>query len=150
MHAAYKKLRQLYAQGSLALLPVEEDMSADERDEIIIRLDEAYKRLTGYLGGQGKSPAHLGDEDLSDIGVEVLDGHGLKKVRNHLGVGLGEIELKTRIASRYLEALEEHRFDVLPEDVFVQGYVGAYAKSLGLDRVRAVRDFMSALKAARE
>ena len=59
MHAAYKKLRQLYTQGSLALSPVEEDISAQERDEIVIRLDEAYKRLTGYLGGKGKgkSPA---------------------------------------------------------------------------------------------
>ena len=148
IRAAYKRLKELYSRGSLATMPVEEEMSKDKQEELLARIDVAYERLVTHIegeGGLGSDALRLDAEGLKKAGIESLHGKGLKQVREMMGVGLGEIEMKTRIASRYLTAIEEHDFEKLPEEVFVQGYVSGYAKAMGLDHKRAVKDFLSAL-----
>ena len=148
VRAAYRRLKKLYEKGSLATSPVEEDLSATEREELVARIEDAYASIVKYMegeGGPGLDAVSLDVEGLKKAGIERLDGMGLKQVRELLGVGLGEVEMKTRVTSRYLVAIEEHKFSVLPEEVYVQGYVSGYAKALGLDPVRAVKDFLSAL-----
>ena len=148
VRAAYRRLKELYVKGSLATSPVEEDLSENEREELIASIEEAYASIVKYMegeGGPGPDSVNFDGPGLKKAGIERLDGIGLKQVRELLGVGLGEVEMKTRITSRYLVAIEEHNFSILPEDVFVQGYVSGYAKALGLDHARAVKDFLSAL-----
>lgn len=48
-------------------------------------------------------------------------------------VSLEEITLATRIAARYLDALENEEWDKLPGGVFNRGFVRAIANYLGLD-----------------
>jgi cytoskeleton protein RodZ len=48
---------------------------------------------------------------------------------------------KTRVHTRYLTALEENDWSVLPTRVFAIGYVRAYAAALGLDEQLAVERF---------
>lgn len=48
-------------------------------------------------------------------------------------VSLQEITAATRIAARYLEALENEQWDKLPGGVFNRGFVRAIARYLGLD-----------------
>ena len=148
VRASYRRLKDLYVKGSLATSPVEEDLSDTEREELIASIEAAYTSIVKYMegeGGSGLGSMSFDDEGLEKAGIERLDGRGLKLVRELLGVGLGEVEMKTRITSRYLLAIEDHNFSVLPEEVFVQGYVSGYAKALGLDHKRAIRDFLSAL-----
>ena len=148
VRAAYKRLKELYAKGSLATVPVEDDLSQVKREELLSQIEDAYKKIVARMageGGPGLDAMRYDEEGLSKAGIERLDGRGLKQARELMGVGLGEIEMKTRVTSRYLIAIEEHNFSVLPEDVFVQGYVAEYARAMGLDHERAVRDFLSAL-----
>ena len=149
VRASYRRLKELYEKGSLATSPVEEDLSDSEREELVARIEDAYASIVKYMeGGSGPvlDAVSLDVEGLKKAGIERLDGIGLKQVRELLGVGLGEVEMKTRVTSRYLVAIEEHDFSTLPEDVFVQGYVSGYARALGLDHARAVRDFMEAFR----
>ncbi len=149
VRAAYKRLKELYAKGSLATVPVEDDLSQEKHEELLAQIEDAYKKIVARMegeGGPGLDTIRLDEEGLRKAGIERLDGRGLKQVREMMGVGLGEIEMKTRVTSRYLIAIEEHNFSVLPEDVFVQGYVSGYARAMGLDHERAVRDFLEAIR----
>jgi cytoskeleton protein RodZ len=60
-------------------------------------------------------------------------GEHLKRERELRGVTLDEISAATRIATRFLEAIENEQWERLPGGVFNRGFVRAVARYLGLD-----------------
>jgi hypothetical protein len=60
-------------------------------------------------------------------------GSSLRQARQHRGLELSDVERDTRIRAKYLGALEEDRFDVLPGAAYVRGFMRTYAEYLGLD-----------------
>jgi hypothetical protein len=68
-------------------------------------------------------------------------GSNLREARERQKVGLPEIERATHIRSRYLAALEEERFDVLPGLAYTKGFLRTYADYLGLDGQRFVDEY---------
>ncbi len=68
-------------------------------------------------------------------------GAGLRAARKASGRSLAELSTATRVHARYLTALEENDWSVLPTRVFAIGYVRAYAAALGLDEQLAVERF---------
>jgi cytoskeleton protein RodZ len=71
-------------------------------------------------------------------------GEALRRERESRGIGLEAISGSTKISSRYLEALEQERFEQLPGGVFNKGIVRSYARMVGLDEDAWVERFMSA------
>jgi transcriptional regulator with XRE-family HTH domain len=67
-------------------------------------------------------------------------GSSLREARQRRGLELSEIERHTRIRSRYLRALEEERFDLLPGAAYAKGFLRTYADYLGLDADRFVAE----------
>jgi hypothetical protein len=68
-------------------------------------------------------------------------GSALRAARERRGLGLGEVERKTRIRERYLAALEEERFELLPARAYAKGFLRVYADFLGLDGRLIVEEF---------
>ncbi|WP_282009868.1 RodZ domain-containing protein [Nitrospina watsonii] len=60
-------------------------------------------------------------------------GTYLKNERELRGASLNDIAHATRIPERHLEALEEDRYDDLPAEVFIKGYIRNYGEALGID-----------------
>jgi hypothetical protein len=60
-------------------------------------------------------------------------GNSLREARRRRGVGLPEASAATMIRSRYLEALEDERVDLLPEGPYQRSFLREYAEYLGLD-----------------
>jgi cytoskeleton protein RodZ len=60
-------------------------------------------------------------------------GSSLREARIRQGYDLVEAEAGTKIRSKYLGALEEERFEVLPATMYVKGFLRSYAEFLGLD-----------------
>ncbi|MEZ4594120.1 MAG: helix-turn-helix domain-containing protein [Chloroflexota bacterium] len=60
-------------------------------------------------------------------------GHILREARETKGYTLREVQDKTRINSRFLEALEMGDFDRLPTPTHVRGFLRNYARFLGLE-----------------
>src|SRR5215218_8829976 len=60
-------------------------------------------------------------------------GSSLREARIRQGYDLAEAEVRTKIRGKYLDALEEERFDVLPAPTYVKGFLRSYADFLGLD-----------------
>jgi cytoskeleton protein RodZ len=70
-------------------------------------------------------------------------GNSLREARLRQGLDLAEIEQATKIRSRYLRALEEEQFELLPAQTYVKGFLKAYADQLGLDGDLYVEEFNS-------
>jgi len=60
-------------------------------------------------------------------------GAYLRQVRETRKVSLEEVCRATKIRRSILEAIEGDRLEILPSEVFVKGFIEAYAKSIGLD-----------------
>jgi cytoskeletal protein RodZ len=58
-------------------------------------------------------------------------GPYLRELREQKGISLDEIARATRIAPRFLEALEADEQSALPERVFTKGFIRAYCQALG-------------------
>jgi Helix-turn-helix domain len=65
-------------------------------------------------------------------------GSQLREERVRRGLGIDGVEAETRIRAKYLLALEEERFDVLPGPVYARAFLRDYAEHLGLDGQRLV------------
>ncbi|MCZ6513947.1 MAG: DUF4115 domain-containing protein [Nitrospinae bacterium] len=60
-------------------------------------------------------------------------GSYLKHERELRGIALDEIARSTKISTRFLSAMEENRFQDLPGEVFIKGFIRAYGQAIGLD-----------------
>ena len=72
-------------------------------------------------------------------------GSWLRRQREAREISLREIAETSKISLRYLEALEEDRFDVLPAPVFARGFLREYSKVVGLDPDEVVNTYLAAL-----
>ncbi|MEH2280563.1 MAG: helix-turn-helix domain-containing protein [Nostoc sp.] len=57
----------------------------------------------------------------------------LRQVRQEKSIRIEEIASQTKIRAGILQALEEERFEELPEPIFLQGFIRRYGDALGLD-----------------
>lgn len=73
-------------------------------------------------------------------------GTWLRRQRELREISLREIADVTKISIRYLEALEQDRFDVLPAPVFAKGFLREYARYVGLDPDEVVNSYLTAQK----
>jgi cytoskeleton protein RodZ len=72
-------------------------------------------------------------------------GENLKREREMRGVSLEEISAATRIATRFLRAIESEQWEQLPGGVFNRGFVRAVARYLGLDEENIVSEYALAV-----
>src|SRR5271154_3813183 len=68
-------------------------------------------------------------------------GEHLKREREMRGVSLEEISAATRIAPRFLAALESEQWELLPGGVFNRGFIRSVARYLGLDEDSLVAEY---------
>jgi cytoskeletal protein RodZ len=72
-------------------------------------------------------------------------GDNLKREREMRGVSLDEISAATRIATRFLQAIENEQWDQLPGGVFNRGFIRAVARYLGLDEENTIAEYAAAV-----
>ncbi|MSW95714.1 MAG: hypothetical protein F2796_02820 [Actinobacteria bacterium] len=68
-------------------------------------------------------------------------GASLREARRALGVDITEVEADTKIRGKYLRALENEEWDLLPGPTFVKSFLRTYADHLGLDGRLLVEEF---------
>src|SRR5437763_1487956 len=59
------------------------------------------------------------------------------------GVDFAQAELATKIRGKYLRALEDEQFELLPAETYVKGFLRTYAEYLGLDGQLYVDEYNS-------
>ncbi len=77
-------------------------------------------------------------------------GNSLREARLRQGLDLPRIEEETKIRGKYLRALEEERFEVLPGETYVKGFLRTYADYLGLEGQLYLDEYNSRFTTAEE
>jgi cytoskeleton protein RodZ len=70
-------------------------------------------------------------------------GSSLRDARTRQELDFPELEERTKIRPKYLRALEDERFDLLPAPTYVKGFLRSYAEALGLDGQPFVDEYNS-------
>ncbi len=70
-------------------------------------------------------------------------GSSLREARIRNGLEFGDVERATKIRGKYLRALENESFDVLPSQAYVRGFLRSYADFLGLEGNLFVDEYTS-------
>jgi cytoskeletal protein RodZ len=77
-------------------------------------------------------------------------GRYLKSIRLEKGIDLDDVSRKTKIGMDYLLHIEKEEHDRLPAEVFVKGFLRAYAEVIGADGDEAVERYLSSCRMFQE
>jgi len=77
--------------------------------------------------------------------MESIGGY-LKKERELQNLSLTVVSESIRVREQFLKAIEEDRYDLLPHSLYTKGYLGAYARFLGLDPREVILSYQNHLK----
>ncbi|MEO1083709.1 MAG: helix-turn-helix domain-containing protein, partial [Acidobacteriota bacterium] len=94
-----------------------------------------------------QSPAPAVDEPTSEA---KSFGPWLRRQREGRDIELRDIAQASKISLRYLDALENNRFEALPAELFTKGFLRQYASFVGLDAEEVVNYYLAAKSAADE
>jgi hypothetical protein len=76
-------------------------------------------------------------------------GSLIKKIREAQNISLDELSSITKISKRYLQALEQEQFDILPATVYIRGFVSQVAKELRLPVEKVTQSYLQHLQSIR-
>jgi cytoskeletal protein RodZ len=82
-------------------------------------------------------------DKAADAGSGSSFGTWLRRQREARQISLREVAERTKISIRYLQAMEDDRFEVLPAPVFAKGFLREYARYVGLSPDEVVNHYLS-------
>lgn len=97
----------------------------------------------------GTYSVNSGNYPDSNIMIEQI-GQKLRNARESKGFSLGQIYDRTKIPTNHLESIENGRFDDLPEQVYVVGFIKRYADCVGLNGQNLVDEYRKQVEALNE
>src|SRR4051794_11392818 len=68
-------------------------------------------------------------------------GQTLRESRMRARIDISELEAETKIRAKYLRALENEEWDLLPGPTYVKSFLRSYADALGLDGRMLVEEY---------
>lgn len=165
---AYRFHRDMYGEGALATYSL---LDPDEIAVYRAQVDEAF-RVLGHPehrraydeslgiarggavvafptakgeGGQDRPPrASVTDAPVVHGAARVVSsGAELRQAREARGISLRDISLRSKIGARFLEYIEQERFDMLPAKVYLRGFVAEYARAVGLDPIASAEAYLA-------
>src|SRR5437660_5674851 len=68
-------------------------------------------------------------------------GSTLREARMRSGIDISEVETRTKIRAKYLRAIENEEWDLLPGRVYAKSFLRTYGDYLGVDSRMLVDEF---------
>ncbi|MGM0601720.1 MAG: RodZ domain-containing protein [Bacillota bacterium] len=65
----------------------------------------------------------------------------LKEARMEKGLTLDDIQEQTKIRKKYLKAIENNDFDIIPGNVYVKVFIKGYARQVGIDYSSLIEEY---------
>src|SRR5258708_17898774 len=98
-------------------------------------------------GGLERRRLHLREiSDDADAPLETV-GQDLRKARQRKGEDLAQISSVLKIRKDYLDALEESKFDAIPERAYIIGFVRTYTQYIRFDPNACIKRIMQEIAA---
>jgi cytoskeleton protein RodZ len=73
-------------------------------------------------------------------------GDSLREARTRRGLSAADVQTGIRIRERYLTALEEEQWEMLPGEAYTKGFLRTYAEFLGLDGELYIDEYNARLR----
>jgi cytoskeleton protein RodZ len=70
-------------------------------------------------------------------------GARLREARMRAKIDINEVEVRTKIRAKYLRAIENEEWDLLPGEIYAKSFLRTYGEYLGLDTRQLIDDFRS-------
>lgn len=128
---AYQRLKELYAEDSLATYAL---LTDEQRQQRLEQIETAFRSIIARQAPdlpesspQAREATRLGPAPEADLSP----GAYLRWLRESGGLSLRELADRTKIGASKLDAIEQQRFDLLPPPVYLRGFVFEYARCLG-------------------
>lgn len=105
----------------------------------------ARPRRSGAVAGAAAAATVAAESGFGgpSVGGEISFGTWLRRQREMRDIDLREIADKTKISLRYLKAMEQDQFELLPAPVFARGFLREYSKYVGLNADEVVNYYLS-------
>ena len=135
---AYRHRRSLYEPAALATYNLLDD---EEREGMVDRIDEAYRRIMGsepVAAAKASPPAIAKPIPETEVPIgsapdQVTEpGAYLRHHRLAKGFTHHQIAAETKIGVAILEQIESEDYEALPAPAFVRGHVHQFARELKL------------------
>jgi cytoskeletal protein RodZ len=68
-------------------------------------------------------------------------GEFLRKARSERGLSLEDVQESTKIRKRYLEAIEEGKYSILPGTFYARAFIKQYSEAVGLDPEEVLKSY---------
>src|ERR671916_3426698 len=68
-------------------------------------------------------------------------GTTLREARMRQRIDITDMEVRTKIRAKYLRALENEEWDLLPGPTYVKSFLRTYAEALGLEQRALVEEY---------
>jgi hypothetical protein len=154
---AYLRLKKLYSNPSIALAPLAEEFTDKKKLRVLHEIEEAYTKLRDGLvetpEDREKSPAERPDPRLPEadrLDEITFSGPVLRKIRERLELSEHAVSQELKLRTDLLRALEEERFEMLPQEPYLKGHLLIFARFLGLQSDRVVEDYLQRFRAWKE
>jgi MinD-like ATPase involved in chromosome partitioning or flagellar assembly len=171
---ATRRVQEIFGHRTLATVELTRD---EPRQEILDRAHEAHRVLLDRRAKRDYDRRLIREEGTSSLLVrpfgerpespppgralrpapaapaepmpeEGARGGWLADVRQRRGITLDELSGISKVSTTYLRAIEQEDFDVLPEPVYVRGFLIAYARTLDLDAEAVARSYLERMRGA--
>lgn len=156
VHAAYLRLKRIYSGDSIVLAPLGEEFPEKKRKKVLDEIKEAYARILAARKAESARPSPLFSDvlppepekgpDAESLGGP-FNGPLLRKLRERQRIELGEISKELKLRIELLRAIEEERFESLPEAIYLKVHLKNYAAFLRLDPALVMEDYLQRFKA---
>jgi flagellar biosynthesis protein FlhG len=72
-----------------------------------------------------------------------IDGPLLRRLRESRGVALADISARTKVGASHLRAIEDERWDALPAEVYLRGFLVEFARFLRLEPSQVTQSYLN-------
>ena len=151
------ELRTQYDEIMKIETPTTIDLDSDTPIEDVLRRNAEQPEGAGGVAGRTHDSVQPGSFDdvveefdaIEDDGSGEFDGVRLRRNRLFRGYEIDDISSVTKVNGTHLRNIEDENFGELPADVYVRGFVKAYAQTIGLDPKVVVPSYMARLEGSR-
>ncbi len=134
--SAYKRLKKKYSAES-------------SKNEVLKQIEDAHSKLSASFdkkdnkGSSQKEKTKTVHQESQKSKPKLFSGYRLKEIREEQNIRLEDIAQTTKIQAQTLKYIEAEKYEKLPPEVYIKGFVTSYAKCLSLDSKKVAAEYIN-------
>ena len=142
--SSYNHLKKLYSTNSIAIIPLEDELTEKDKLKTLDELDQAFEIVSELIKKDKELPLlkNPGSKEQAIIDSPAFSGAYFKAIRENLNIDLQHLSFTTKISKYILHNIESENFHKLPHAAYLKCQIKAYAVCLNLNPNTASSEYM--------